>query len=180
MIPSWADTDQGGNTAGQQRIRHAKSISYVAHMDSPGLERLELTSWRGTGDDREHVTQTVQLSFTQPHFGGKRWWMLCPFRGLRVGKLYLPAGGDRFASRQAWRLGYASQRMAERDRPFEALSRLQRKLGCTQGWEQPLFRPKGMHHRTFARHLERYWQLDRLCTAETKATLDRLRRVRTG
>lgn len=94
------------------------SIGYRALMYPPGEERLELTYTRGKGDDAEQVQQTVRLCFTVPNYGGKRWWMLCPFRHIRVGKLYLPPGGDRFASRQAWRLGYQCQRDAKRDRAF--------------------------------------------------------------
>lgn len=152
------------------------SISYVAAMDEPGEERLELSYTRGSGDDREHVNQTVRLCFTVPHYGGKRWWMICPYRGIRVGKLYMPPGGDRFASRQAWRLGYQSQRDAPRDKPFSALFRLQSKLGCPEGWEMPIRRPKGMWHRTFERHLERYWELDRQCSLEMMGLLRLLRK----
>jgi hypothetical protein len=66
-----------------------------------------------------------------------------PFSGARVGKLYKPPFGDRFAGRQTWRLGYASQRLSREDRPFEAARRIQRKLGCDEGWGGVLIRPKG-------------------------------------
>src|SRR5687767_4545662 len=78
------------------------SIGYQAILHMPGEQRLELSYTRGSGEDREQVRQTVRLCFTVPHYGGKRWWMICPYRHIRVGKLYLPPGGDRFASRQAW------------------------------------------------------------------------------
>lgn len=152
------------------------SIGYQAIMHEPGEERLELSYTRGSGDDREQVRQTVRLCFTVPNYGGKRWWMICPFRHIRVGKLYLPPGGDRFASRQAWRLGYQCQRDAARDRPFEKLFRLQKKLGSDQGWEAGLRRPKGMWNRTFERHMERYWELDAECAVEMAAVLGRLGR----
>lgn len=152
----------------------SSSITYSAIMDTPGEERLELTFTRGSGDDREHVRQIVRLCFTCPQYGGKRWWMICPYRHIRVGKLYLPPGGDRFASRQAWRLGYQCQRDAARDRPFERLFRLQKKLGCYQGWEAGLHRPKGMWNRTFERHLERYIDLDAECAMEMMAMMGRL------
>ena len=77
------------------------SIGYTTRLDLPGDERLELSYTRGSGDNREDVRQTIRLVHTTPHYGGKRWWMICPFRNIRVGKLYLPPGGDRFASRQA-------------------------------------------------------------------------------
>ncbi len=154
------------------------SITYTASMHQPGEERLELSYSRGSGDEQEQVRQTVRLCHTVPRYGGKRWWMICPFRHIRVGKLYLPPGGDRFASRQAWRLGYQSQRDAARDRPFERLARLQKKVGSEQGWETPLKRPKGMWNRTFERHLKRYWQLDEQCAAEMMVMMLRLGRKR--
>ncbi|MDE2561916.1 MAG: hypothetical protein KGL48_06660 [Sphingomonadales bacterium] len=143
---SWS---RGGEPSG--------SISYRAVMDSPGDERLELSFTRGKGGDAEQVKQTVRLCFTRPHYGGKRWWMICPYRGIRAGTLYLPPGGDRFASRQAWRLGYRSQRTAHNDRAREKLFRLQRTLGCEQGMGNHPSRPKGMRQRTYERHLARYW-----------------------
>lgn len=142
------------------------SISYRADMRSPDHARLLLHYTRGEGEDREKVKQKVPLTFTEPHFGGRRWWMICPYRGHRVGKLYLPPFGDRFASRKAWRLGYHSQRIADRDKPFEALFRIQKKLGCEQGWGNWISRPKGMHHKTFERYLDEFEYLDGLCGVE--------------
>ena len=150
------------------------SISYDAIMHEPGEERLELSYARGSGDYREQVRQIIRLCHTRPNYGGKRWWMICPYRHVRVGKLYLPPGGDRFASRQAWRLGYQCQRDAARDRPFERLFRLQKKLGCYQGWEAGLHRPKGMWNRTFEQHLDRYMDLDAECAMEMMAMMGRL------
>lgn len=143
-------------------------------MAEAGNERLELSYSRGEGHEREHVKQTVRLCHTVPNYGGKRWWMICPYRGIRVGKLYKPPGGDRFASRQAWRLGYNSQRVEHSQRPFEKLFRLQRKLGSYQGWEAGLMRPKGMWHRTYEHHLERYWELDDECAMAVAGVMARL------
>lgn len=150
------------------------SISYKAIMDEPGAERLELSYTRGSGGDREDVRQKVQLSYTMPNYGGRRWWMICPYRRIRVGKLYLPPGGDRFASRQAWRLGYHCQRIAKDDRASERLFRLQRKLGCEAGLGSFPHRPKGMWNRTWGRHLERFWELDEAANAEFAAVAARL------
>jgi hypothetical protein len=158
----------GGSDAG--------SIGYQAIMHEPGEERLELSYTRGSGVDAEQVRQTVSLRHTVPHYGGRRWWMICPYRHIRVGKLYLPPGGDRFASRQAWRLGYQCQRDGARDRPFERLFRLQKKLGSDQGWEAGLRRPKGMWQRTYDRHMDRYWELDAECAREMMALVGRLGR----
>lgn len=152
----------------------AGSISYEADMLDLDNAELRLTYSRGPEAKRESVKQVVRLTYTEPNYGGRRWWMICPFHHNRVGKLYLPNGGDRFAGRKAWRLAYQSQRVAHRDRPFEALFRLQKKLGCNQGWEAGLIRPKGMWNRTFDRHMKRYWELDALCGYEAMAFVRRL------
>jgi hypothetical protein len=60
------------------------SISYHAIMDKPGDERLELAYTRGEGENAERVRQTIHLAFTKPHYGGKRWWMICLYRGVRL------------------------------------------------------------------------------------------------
>lgn len=97
--------------------------------------------------------------------------MISPDDKVRVGKLYLPTGADRFVSRQAWRLGYRSQRVSPKDKPLERLFALQMKLGGQPGWDKPLRRPKGMWQRTYDRHLERYRELDRACFVEASQML---------
>ena len=154
------------------------SIGYKASMEETGQEHLELHYTNTRQGKREEKRQTVWLTHTMPNYGGRRWWMLCPVNGRRVGKLYLPQDGDVFASRQAWRLGYQSQRDAPRDRPFERLFRLQKKLGCEQGWEQPIFKPKGVWERTWQRHLAEYWKLDEECAIEMAAMIGRLKNYR--
>jgi hypothetical protein len=162
-----------GNLRWTCRGEPSGDVSYSCDMTDPENSWLELrfsVPDRANGG-RKHHTQRIQLSYTVPEFGGKRWWMHCPINGARVGKLYVPPGGDIFASRRAWRMGYHSQRIPDRDKPFEALFRLQRRLGCTEGWEMPIRRPKGMHHRTFAKLEERYWQLDQQCGVEMAGAL---------
>lgn len=145
----------------------AGHIGYECDMRDPDNSMLVLrfdTKRRSTGEKRSHV-QNVPLTHTRPHYGGRRWWMRCPFNGDRVGKLYCPAGQEKFASRKAYGIGYYSQRITERDKPFEALFNLQKRLGCEPGWEAPIRRPKGMWTRTYADIERRYWELDAQCSA---------------
>lgn len=159
---------------------NGKRFASIAHRyDLSDPERASLVliyTWTPDGRKPEPVEQRIALVSTVPHYGGRRWWMLCPFTGRRVAKLHLPPGGGKFASRKAWRLPYRSQRVAKRDRPFEKLFRLQRKLGSAEGWEAGLRRPKGMWRRTYERHWERYWQLDAQCGAEMASLVLRLAR----
>ena len=155
-------------TNGQKRA----TVSYGYSMVDPAAAYIELRYTRSPyGREPEKVVQRITLVATVPNYGGRRWWMICPYSGKRATKLYMPLGGDRFAGRAAWRLGYRSQRVAHRDRPFEKLSRLQRKIGSSEGWEAGLYRPKGMWSRTFERHWERYWELDAECGREMSGSL---------
>ena len=117
-----------------------------------------------TVDAQRHpVRQKITLTSTAQNFGGRRWWLRCPVAGARVRKLYLPIGADRFASREAWNLGYRVERLCHFDRPFEKLFRAQRKLGGAQGLTSRLKRPKGMWRRTYFRHLDDCVSLDGEC-----------------
>lgn len=138
-------------------------IGYKLCFCEAGRERLELSYTLGEGVHAENVEQTIDLTFTEPNFGGKRWWMICPYTNQRVAMLFLPPNGDRFASRKAWDLGYRSQRVPPDERAFEALFRLQERLGCESGWGRPIRRPKGMWLRTYENIERQYRELDRIC-----------------
>ena len=60
------------------------SIGYAAKLHEAGQERLELVFGRTRRGERTEIRQTVWLTGTRPHYGGKRWWMLCPVNGHRV------------------------------------------------------------------------------------------------
>ena len=116
-----------------------------------------------SGGGGKVIRQTIRLAVTPQPFGGRRWWMRCPVTGGRGRVLYLPPGGDGFASRGAWGLAYASERLSPYDRPFEKLFRLQRKLKCPQSWATVPLRPKGMWWRTYGQSMARFEALDGAC-----------------
>ena len=88
---------------------HAK-ISYEANLVDPNSAWLRLT-YTASGTS---VDYRVRLVTTQPTYGGRRWWFLCPLARQdggpprRVAKLYLPPGGSYFGSREAYGLTYTS------------------------------------------------------------------------
>ncbi|MCL4671684.1 MAG: hypothetical protein KJZ64_01835 [Sphingomonadaceae bacterium] len=116
------------------------------------------------------VEQAITLTALPQHFGGRRWWMICPVTGERVRTLHLPLSGESFASRKAWGLAYRVERLGRFDRPFEKLFRAQRRLGGAQALGMAVQRPKGMWQRTFARHVAALEQRDLACV-EQIATL---------
>jgi hypothetical protein len=67
-------------------------------------------SYRG-----QEVEQKVLLEMTKPHLGGERFWFVCPITGKRCTILYLPFGGTRFASREAFRMAYPIQQLSQED-----------------------------------------------------------------
>ena len=64
----------------------------------------------------EPVEMVIRLAWTEPTYGGQRWWFVCPLdrlgeRGLRrVAKLHLPPGARYFGSRKGYGLTYQSCR----------------------------------------------------------------------
>lgn len=155
-----------GSLSWRRGDQPAGRIGYTCDLRDPDDATLVLRYTITESSEKRDYTQRIRLSYTQPHYGGKRWWMHCPVNGARVGKLYMPPGAEKFASRTAWRLGYQSQRNTPRDAAFERLYRVQKKLGCREGWEMPIRRPKGMHRRTYQRLEDEYWYLDAVCATE--------------
>ena len=88
---------------------HAR-IGYEANLIDPDAAWLRLT-YTASGNPMDY---RVRLVTTQPTYGGRRWWFLCPLARedggppRRVAKLYLPPGGKYFGSRQAYGLTYTS------------------------------------------------------------------------
>jgi hypothetical protein len=75
------------------------------------------------------IDDKFQLVASRPHFGGPRWWFLCPNTNRRLRKLYLPPGGHRFRSRTAQELIYTSQQEDFPDRAARRARKIRRKLG---------------------------------------------------
>jgi hypothetical protein len=98
------------------------------------------------------VDYRVPLATTRPHFGGVRWWFICPLTGCRAYKLQLPSGSDKFASRQAFSLAYGTQNEAPRHRQLSKAQEIRRRLGGSGSLFDPFpDKPKGMHWTTFLR-----------------------------
>lgn len=116
----------------------------------------------------ERIRASIACRCVPQPFGGTRWFFVCPKTEALVPKLYLPPGGQCFASRAAHRLAYRSERLPEFQRRLAARDRLARKLGGRSEIDEEFdwipSRPRGMHHATY-RRLERQW--DRL-TAEIR------------
>ena len=97
------------------------------------------------------VAYTVDLEWTDCHYGGQRPWFQCPnrFCSKRVAILYI---GDSIGCRQCRGLVYESQRESDCNRTSRAADKLRDRLGWKRGFlHGEGFRPKGMHRATFER-----------------------------
>jgi hypothetical protein len=99
--------------------------------------------------------QTIHLVATTPPFGGRRWWFVCPSTGRRATKLHLPYGAPVFASRGAYRLGYAVQREGALDRARRRTRKARQRIGGSPNLMECLpLKPKWMRWATYWRHVE--------------------------
>ena len=137
------------------------SIGYSAMLgDADGELRLHYRD--GKGDQARDVECVVRLSTVPLNYGGRRWYMHCPFTGRRVLALYKWHSIDRFCARDAIRPRptYASQRVSGSDRILGQRWAIRRRLGDTYSdlFSEPA-KPKGMRRRTFECYCARDAQL---------------------
>lgn len=137
--------------------RSIASISYSASLsDEDGELRLSYT-WTPDGEPQV-VTCAIRLSSVPLRYGGRRWYMHCPYTGRRVLKLYKFGTIEKFCSRTAIRPlpTYASQRTSGSDRIIAQRWAIRRKIGDTFSdlFGEPC-KPKRMHWRTFEKYAQR-------------------------
>lgn len=92
-----------------------------------------------------------------PHYGGVRWYFVCPRTMRRVTKLWLPRGGHQFWCRQAYRLEYASQREDAMGRAQRRRRRLHRTMGGDGAFDdEPPDKAKWRRWAKYERQLAQY------------------------
>jgi hypothetical protein len=110
--------------------RGEEVVASVAYTVRPVGDELVLQlsyRWTLAGEAGQDVELPIRLETTPLHFGGRRWWGICPLAvngqacNRRVGKLYLPPGGRYFGCRVCYRLTYRS--VQEHDKRVDALRR---------------------------------------------------------
>lgn len=77
--------------------------------DEENFARLHYIITRRSNDQKDSFDYKVSIVSTDCHFGGKRYWFICPASncGRRVAKIY--QGQDIFACRHCYNLTYASR-----------------------------------------------------------------------
>lgn len=133
------------------------AIGYSASLSAESGELRLSYTWTPDGKPQD-VTCAVRLSSLPLQYGGRRWYMHCPYTQRRVLKLYKFGSIEQFCCRTAIRPlpTYASQRVSGSDRINAQRWAIRRKIGDTFSdlFGEP-YKPKGMRWGTFERYAER-------------------------
>lgn len=132
----WTNTETGKQVA-----------SIGARIEGPAV-RLDYAV------NNQPVGELVRVTSTPCGFGGSRPWFACPRCERRVAVLFMRGG--RFVCRRCAGVVYTSQSEDAIGRSWRRQRKLERRLG--EDWR----RPKGMHHRTRDRLLERVFACEEL------------------
>ncbi len=86
--------------------RGERKIGSIGYWGGEDSITLDYRHCRAGSDNWEDVKQTVSLSWTSCHFGGRRPWFICGNCGRRVAVIY--GAGKYFACRHCYDLTYRS------------------------------------------------------------------------
>jgi hypothetical protein len=113
------------------------------------------------GADGMLIEQCVGLAAVPQHFGGQRWFFVCPVTGSRARKLYRYPGMRTFCSRRGLSepVTYRCQRDSGAKRVVRQIWEVRGRLGAKGGLLSAFDKPDGMNDAEFFRHLSRYLQL---------------------
>lgn len=150
---------QYGSWLWQDRQTGEKNSSIGYEADTRDPENAFLRVYYTVTDTEEKKDYKIRLERRKTQFNGWRWWFVCPYGYGRLTKLCLPYGADKFASRHAYGLQYASQSESSVDRALRKKWKIVHKTG---GYEYPI-KPKGMHKKTFERILDKFDAQEEIC-----------------
>jgi len=111
----------------------------VSTVEGDEYIRFQYTQTNRDTDEKADLDYKVQLAWTPCHFGGRRWWFICPLVvngcvcNRRVGALYL-GNGKYFGCRHCYNLTYESSKESHK------FDRLFRDMGITEKQAKELFK----------------------------------------
>lgn len=147
-------------SGGWKWMRDDEKIANVGYRATLGRDSGTLTLDYAIGreGERKAITCTIALVTEPCQYGGRRWFMVCPYTRRRALKLYKWAGIELFCHPSAIKPKptYASQRVSGSDRVMGQRWALRHKLGDTFStlMDEPC-KPKWMRWRTFERYAAR-------------------------
>jgi hypothetical protein len=122
------------------------------------------------GEDRR-VNTIIKFDWTECYYGGHRPWFLCPKCGRRVAILY---GGKYFHCRICLNLAYPSENESKTSRLLRKANKIKRRLNGEPGIQNIImFKPKGMHQKTFDRLVREAYRLENMAVQRLSQKLKR-------
>lgn len=159
--------EQLHTVGGSIKWSNGSTISYrVERRGTAVVLRLIYTTTKPSGDKIES-DYPVLMTYTVPHFGGRRWWFICPLSvngkpcRRRVGKLYSPHS-EWFGCRHCFDLTYESTRESELYRAGRERDKIIERLGGDSSGIFPRlpWKPPNMHWTTYSRLATRFQELE--------------------
>lgn len=113
------------------------------------------------GVDGARIEQSLGLAPVAQHFGGQRWFFVCPVTGERARKLYLYPGSRQFCSRRGLPepVTYHCQRDSGAKRVMRQIWELRHQIGVKGPLLGAFDKPYGMSDAEFIRRAGRYLNL---------------------
>jgi hypothetical protein len=100
------------------------------------------------------VARVVSLLWSDTPFGGRRPWFCCPQCKRRTAIVFISRS---VGCRKCFGIRHQSQNECASDRAIRRIDFLREKLKWQPGFlNGAQWRPKGMHHKTYDRHLREY------------------------
>lgn len=120
----------------------------------------------------EAIKQRISFDRTPCNYSGERVWFICPHCGRRCAVVY--GAGKYFSCRKCYNLTYETCNETPRDRLSSKANKLRKKIGGQPGCLNPLpiFKPKGMHQRTWDKIRYQIRQLEGHVLADMGRQLD--------
>jgi hypothetical protein len=104
----------GWKSGGMEWKQFGKKNSVGFIVDTEKMYINFFCTYTDRSGNREEQDYKAHIVSVTPHFGGKRYYFICPIVGCfkRVSVLYLPPGGKYFGCRKCHRLQYESSRQS--------------------------------------------------------------------
>lgn len=145
----------GSVIGGALTVRDPKTDEFVASISYSGEVRgaWGRITFAHTAAGQRWASPSYAVAIVAvAHPFGPRFRFRCPDSGDLVDALHMPSGADRFASRRAHGLSYASQSMRARRRAETRARQIRADLGGSPDLAMPFpDRPIGMWERTYLR-----------------------------
>ena len=141
------------NDGCQFTLSWSRGEESVGYINARTTDRTVILNYRVKPyweDEWTDIEECVPIEWTPCNFGGQRPWLNCPRCSRRVEVLY--GVGKRFLCRHCYNVTYSSQCETVMDRLLRRSRKMRRRLDVDESiFESVVFKPKGMHQKTFDR-----------------------------